>query len=801
MMLRPGMYLQDRYEILEQIGSGGMSEVYRAKCHKLNRLVAIKVLKEEFSSDAGFVKKFKMEAQAAAGLSHPNIVSVYDVVDEGSIHYIVMELIEGITLKSYITKKGRLGSKEAIGIALQVAQGIAAAHDQHIVHRDIKPQNMIISRDGKVKVADFGIARAVTTQTIGATAVGSVHYISPEQARGGFSDSRTDIYSLGITMYEMVTGTVPFDGDNTVSIALAHLEQPITPPSRLNPEVPVSLERIIMKCTQKKPEKRYADVYELISDLRHALVDPDDDFVAQEPEVDTSSPTMVISGDELSQIKSAPRRSTGPIVMSGQSNSLRDVPGSGGQHERRGDREHGYDRRKEPESGRELKHSGYDKNYDRDYERGRSGGYGRQDAAENGRDLDYDYEEDYGYDRGRSSGYGGSGSSRTSGGKKGGRGGKSADVNPQIEKLLTTVGVAVAIIIVAVLVVIFAKLGGIFNSGSHTELTLPAVESGESDSGLKDTETRVPDFVGMTENEAEEKAKESHLKLSYSYTASEEEKKGLVVEQKTEEGTVVDKQSTIRVVVGEGGMESSTEEETDASQIDLTALGLEALDGTNAKNLLEAKGLKVSLQSENSDTIIKDQVIRYEPTSASPGSEIRLYVSSGPAVTMVPVPDLTGKTEEEAAQLLEAAGLTVAPKEQILTQKSDTVSRGKIISQIPLKDEEVPEGSAVSYVVSIGKGTKYVAIVNDDYPLKDNFGPGGASTTITVEIVMVQTVNGQKRTTTVMDAREMKGDVTLPVHYQLTGEDGVLTGELQIRDVTNDRVLKTYPLEFMEVDA
>lgn len=801
MMLRPGMYLQDRYEILEQIGSGGMSEVYRAKCHKLNRLVAIKVLKEEFSSDAGFVKKFKMEAQAAAGLSHPNIVSVYDVVDEGSIHYIVMELIEGITLKSYITKKGRLGSKEAIGIALQVAQGIAAAHDQHIVHRDIKPQNMIISRDGKVKVADFGIARAVTTQTIGATAVGSVHYISPEQARGGFSDSRTDIYSLGITMYEMVTGTVPFDGDNTVSIALAHLEQPITPPSRLNPEVPVSLERIIMKCTQKKPEKRYADVYELISDLRHALVDPDDDFVAQEPEVDTSSPTMVISGDELSQIKSAPRRSTGPIVMSGQSNSLRDVPGSGGQHERRGDREHGYDRRKEPESGRELKHSGYDKNYDRDYERGHSGGYGRQDAAENGRDLDYDYEEDYGYDRGRSSGYGGSGSSRTSGGKKGGRGGKSADVNPQIEKLLTTVGVAVAIIIVAVLVVIFAKLGGIFNSGSHTELTLPAVESGESDSGLKDTETRVPDFVGMTENEAEEKAKESHLKLSYSYTASEEEKKGLVVEQKTEEGTVVDKQSTIRVVVGEGGMESSTEEETDASQIDLTALGLEALDGTNAKNLLEAKGLKVSLQSENSDTIIKDQVIRYEPTSASPGSEIRLYVSSGPAVTMVPVPDLTGKTEEEAAQLLEAAGLTVAPKEQILTQKSDTVSRGKIISQIPLKDEEVPEGSAVSYVVSIGKGTKYVAIVNDDYPLKDNFGPGGASTTITVEIVMVQTVNGQKRTTTVMDAREMKGDVTLPVHYQLTGEDGVLTGELQIRDVTNDRVLKTYPLEFMEVDA
>ena len=209
MMLKPGTYLQDRYEILSLIGTGGMSEVYQAKCHTLNRLVAIKVLKDEYSQDANFVSKFKMEAQAAAGLSHPNIVSVYDVVDEGSLHYIVMELIEGITLKSYILKKGHLGVKETIGIAIQVAQGLAAAHDQHIVHRDIKPQNMIISRDGKVKVADFGIARAVSSQTIGVNAVGSVHYISPEQAKGNYSDGRSDLYSLGITMYEMLTGKLP----------------------------------------------------------------------------------------------------------------------------------------------------------------------------------------------------------------------------------------------------------------------------------------------------------------------------------------------------------------------------------------------------------------------------------------------------------------------------------------------------------------------------------------------------------------------------------------------------------------
>lgn len=174
-MLRTGIYLQGRYEILGLIGSGGMADVYKAKCHKLNRLVAIKVLKEEFSDDSGFLGKFQMEAQAAAGLSHPNIVNVYDVVDEGNIHCIVMELIEGITLKSYILKKGKLEVKEAVGIAIQVAQGIAAAHEQKIIHRDIKPQNMIISRDGKVKVADFGIARAATTQTMTSEAMGSVH--------------------------------------------------------------------------------------------------------------------------------------------------------------------------------------------------------------------------------------------------------------------------------------------------------------------------------------------------------------------------------------------------------------------------------------------------------------------------------------------------------------------------------------------------------------------------------------------------------------------------------------------------
>ncbi|WP_034831598.1 Stk1 family PASTA domain-containing Ser/Thr kinase [Lacrimispora indolis] len=313
MILRPGTFLQDRYEILDQIGSGGMSDVYKALCHKLNRPVAIKVLKEEFSSDSGFVGKFKMEAQAAACLSHPNIVNIYDVVDEGTLHYIVMELIEGITLKNYISKKGCLDVKEAIGVAISVAQGIAAAHEQGIIHRDIKPQNIIIARDGKVKVADFGIARAASSQTLSATAVGSVHYISPEQARGGYSDVRSDIYSLGITMYEMVAGRVPFQGDNTVTVALAHLEDPITPPSFYNENIPVGLENIILKCTEKKPEYRYGSMHEVISDLRKALVNPDGDFVQYNSQVDDSQ-TVIIGKPELEQIRSGRKVQADPAA-------------------------------------------------------------------------------------------------------------------------------------------------------------------------------------------------------------------------------------------------------------------------------------------------------------------------------------------------------------------------------------------------------------------------------------------------------------------------------------------------------
>lgn len=282
-MLRKGMFLADRYEILDPVGAGGMSDVYKALDHKLNRPVAIKVLKENLSADKTFVSKFKAEAQSAAGLIHPNIVNVYDVNEENGMHYIVMELVEGVTLKKYIEKRERIPYKEAVSIAIQIAKGMEAAHENHIVHRDIKPQNIIISKEGKVKVTDFGIAKAASSSTINTSAMGSVHYISPEQARGGYADERSDIYSFGVTLYEMLTGKVPFDGDSTVSVAVQHIQKDVPRPSTIEADIPRAIDDIVVKCCNKKTERRYQTASELIADLKKSLVIPDGDFVNDEP--------------------------------------------------------------------------------------------------------------------------------------------------------------------------------------------------------------------------------------------------------------------------------------------------------------------------------------------------------------------------------------------------------------------------------------------------------------------------------------------------------------------------------------
>lgn len=310
-----GLILGNRYELIEKIGGGGMALVYKAKCRLLNRYVAVKILRDEFTDDEEFVKRFRIEAQAAASLSHPNIVSIFDVGCENNIHYIVMEYIDGITLKEYIVQKGVLMWKEAAGIAIQICSAIEHAHKNHIVHRDIKPHNILLTRDGIAKVTDFGIARAVSSSTItmvGST-IGSVHYFSPEQARGGFTDEKSDLYSLGITIYEMVTGRVPFDGESPVAVALKHIQNKAERPMDINPGIPRGINDIVMKAIRKDQSQRYQSASDLLADLQKTLREPNALFPINEGNIE-EMPTRKLQAvgdveyeepEEFSELKKA----------------------------------------------------------------------------------------------------------------------------------------------------------------------------------------------------------------------------------------------------------------------------------------------------------------------------------------------------------------------------------------------------------------------------------------------------------------------------------------------------------------
>ena len=578
MSLSIGTFLQDRYEILDRIGSGGMSDVYKAQCHTLNRLVAIKVLKEEFTSDDTFVKKFKMEAQAAARLSNPNIVNVYDVVDEGELHYIVMELVDGITLKQYIEKKGRMETKEAIGVALQVAKGIAAAHENHIIHRDIKPQNIIISRDGKVKVADFGIARAVSAQTAGALAVGSVHYIAPEQAKGLACDARSDIYSFGITMYEMVTGQVPFQGDTSVAVAMAHIQEPVTPPGELNPETGRAMEQIILKCIQKEPGRRYSSVAEVISDLHKAILNPDSDLVpAADGPVDEMGQTKTMSPEEMAKIQEGSRQ------ISKKADSQEEPAGQAGEGEKREPH-----RRSRPAKGH-RKPSEADKKSRND------------------------------------------------------------DVSRQFERIVTIFGIVAAIIIVAVVVFVFSRLGGLFNLGSGVRPTKESVvtEGPAPEVTITNDQVYVPSVLGMPQDMAEARLKEESLVMRVTGSEySDNYDPGQVMAQEFDSGSVVKKWATVGVTISKG-----------SDRVDLAALNLTSLTGAAAKTLLEEKGLTAELKPEYNDAVPKDTVIRYQPEEAKVGDSVELFVSQGPKTVEGQVPHLVGQPQEAALAMLAAVGL------------------------------------------------------------------------------------------------------------------------------------------------
>ncbi len=588
------MNIADRYEIIEKIGTGGMSDVYKAIDNLLGRNVAVKVLKNEYSEDVNFLTKFRTEAQAAAGLENPNIVNIYDVGSENKMHYIVMEYVEGITLKTYIEKKERLGYKEAISIAIQTCNGIRTAHNKNIIHRDIKPQNIIISTEGKVKVTDFGIARAASSNTINSDVMGSVHYTSPEQARNGYVDVKSDIYSLGIVMYEMVTGRVPFNGDSAVAVALQHLQEEIIRPSAYTPNLPISLEKIILKCTQKSPDRRYASVDELIVDLKKALINPDEDFVVLDA-VPLADSTRVMTEHEVEQIQQVAK--------------------------------------KQEEVRREE-----DEDFDED-------------------DLLEDDDSD-----------------------------DKPLLNPKMEKAVTIMGIVAAIFMVIVVVLI---LGTVFDWFHFGKKKPSADEAGVEEDSNK---VQMIDIKGKTFEEAQQLLNDMNLGIQLEGTENSEEfEQGQIIKQSVTAGEMVDKNTTIKVVICAGKEGFPLPDVKGKKEADATSL-LQA----------EPNNLVVSISYDYDASVEVGNVIKTAPEAGATvhsGDAITVVVSRGSED--VEVPNVVGKKEADARRALVNAGFNV----KVTSKYDDNVAEGKVISQ-SVNGNAAP-GSSIKIVVSLGAETTY----------------------------------------------------------------------------------------------
>ena len=666
-MLIPGSYLINRYEIIMKIGSGGMADVYKAKDHVLNRLVAIKVLKQEYSTDATFVKKFRVEAQSAAGLSHPNIVNVYDVGEDDGVYFIVMELVQGITLKNYIDMKGKLDIREALNISVQIASGLSAAHENRIIHRDIKPQNIIMSRDGKVKVTDFGIAKVADSTTVTTTAAGTVHYISPEQARGGYSDERSDIYSLGITMYEMVTGRVPFEGETNVAVALMHIQSEITPPRQLEPSIPVSFEKIILKCTQKKPERRYASARELIADLRKVLTHPDGEYVVI-PGAIPQGRTIVMNDNDIDSLKAA---------------SLRKNFGT--------KPEETYV--EEPEEEEE------EKPVQKPVQKKRP--VKKKDIEEDDDDeFDKDEEDD-----------------------------DDEEVNPALSKVMMALGIGGFIILAVIIFFIIGHAAGFFggsgslfghkNKDTSTEsISTESVSDTSSDTSTAGERVTVPDLSKKTEDEAKAALKKLRLGVNVQTGTSDDVPEGQVYDQSPAAGTKVDVHTQVTIYISSGKETFSLDDVT-------------GMQYQQAQAQLENDGLVVSLEFDYSDSVGSDKVISTSPKAGSQvakGDTITITASKGKETKTTTVPNLLGQNIDDAIQMIKDAGLTYNGKS---SDYSDSYSENQVMNQSISAGKTVDEGTTISLTVSLGsRVTSYSASIPIESPFGRDITDGDGNTDV-----------------------------------------------------------------------
>jgi len=622
-MIRIGMIIGDRYEIQEKIGTGGMSDVYRALDHKLNRPVAVKVLKQEFSENQNFVQKFRSEAQAAAGLMHPNIVNVYDVGNDKGVYYFVMELVDGITLKKYIEKKSRLTVKEAVSIGIQVAMGLDAAHKNNIVHRDIKPQNIMISKDGKVKVTDFGIAKAASSNTITSNVMGSVHYTSPEQARGGFSDAKSDIYSLGVTLFEMVTGRVPFNGDTTVAIAIKHIQEQFPSPSTYAPDLPISVEKIILKCCQKSPDRRYQNATDLIKDLKRSLITPNEDFVVL-VDPDEEGATRIASDTEQEMIRTGNAQSgktgemrlndTGVIETQEQEKRVRNPHNNNNNN----------NNSRDVQNIQKPQRPSNEKKYRDEYDEG-----------------DYVYDKSY---------------------RKGGNNRKNGRQDDSLDKLMIVMAVIAVILVFVIIVVFVGGHLGLFGGGTTGDSsTVSSTEmSGSDASGII-----VPDVVGMSYIEAKTTLQDKGFKVEKVDDNESAEAKNVVVAQSPEKDTRQASGTTITITVSTGAHESASDTaSTGDSAQEVVMPSVVGMDEASARLELVELGFSNSninvVTVNNNDASLVDLVINQTPaegTKVSTDSVINLEVSVGPAATAAYV--FVGNIEAPTENSYYTSGTTV----------------------------------------------------------------------------------------------------------------------------------------------
>lgn len=802
MLLNPGSVLGDRYEIIEKIGSGGMAVVYRGKDKKLDRYVTIKVLREEFIGDEEFIERFRSEACSAARLSHPNIVRVYDVGEDGEINYIVMEYIHGDTLKTAIRKKAPFDSRSTINVAIQIASALSQAHKAHIVHRDIKPQNILVGTDGVVKVTDFGIARAAraTTMTTTANAAGSVHYFSPEQARGGYVDEKSDIYSLGITMFEMITGVLPFQGNNSVSIALKHINEELPDIRQYNPNCTPSLEGIIKKATMKKADERYASIDLMLADLMRARTE-----VAVHAEQERQAEAKERSHAAVAGAAGAAAGAATGIRMSRRAEATKELR----EAKERAEAERARIRKMEDEAvtaESPLVHR-----------RAESGSHFRENipAMENVEDATRKADESeidlirfrkneeapaaeepqvegdvntplvsfekYGKRLKISKDDNYEGEYMAVEEVKKNRRPERKRRNPRKEEEYDNERdrkaerrvIAAAIVTAIVLIVIISSvglrvLGGFKGFGS----------------GEKNIET--PQFIGMTYEEAE--AKKLGLKLvkegeDYSNYYDE----GMIFWQNVDPETMVAGNTKIGVKVSLGLKEQEMPDVLNKSESDAI------------KAITKLVGTSPDIVYEESEDVKPGHVISQNPeegTKIDAHTHITLTVCKPEEGGNVVVPDVQGDTESSAVQSLEAVGLTVG---KISYLESDTVAEGRVITQTLTPNSEVPSGSVVNLAIS--KGAPVQEEPQEEEPPREGgsgqpadsnststqyftiTAPEGAGDTVHVKVVKTD-ADG---TTTVIDETRNLSDFPFSIAVTGTGS-GTVTGTVDGQTTLSENV-------------